>query len=235
MIGSTDSHTGLSTADEDNFFGKITTGEPSAERLTDYFIKANQTKSGLSIADWEVGASGRVAVWATENSREAIWDATVRKEVYATTGTRMTVRFFGGFDFEPGDANGRYPTRIGYEKGVPMGANLDRVQVIKGWLDTDGKTQERIYDVAVSGDRKIGADGRCKTPVGSTVDVANATWTNTIGAGEMITVWKDPDFDPAQRWTANDAKYHGTKPLPGPKTTLTERAYTSPIWYTPGQ
>jgi len=163
------------------------------------------------------------------------------------------------------------PAAIGYAKGVPMGgdlssapkgksptfiaaalkdaigANLDRIQIIKGWVDKDGKTQERIYDVAVSGSRKIEADGRCKTTVGSTVDVENATWTNTIGAPELISVWKDPDFDPAlrayyyvrvleiptPRWTAYDAKRFGTKPLPGTTMTLQERAYTSPIWYTP--
>jgi len=163
------------------------------------------------------------------------------------------------------------PAKIGYTKGVPMGgdlsnapngksptflvaalkdpigANLDRIQVIKGWLAKDGQTQERIYDVVVSGERKIDADGRSKTPVGNTVDVANATWTNTIGASEMITVWKDPDFDPAlrafyyvrvieiptPRWTAYDAKYFAIK-MPAEVTmTTTERAYTSPIWYTP--
>jgi hypothetical protein len=183
------------------------------------------------------------------------------------------VRFFGGWDFEASDANNRMPEKVGYTKGVPMGGdmsaapqgkvptflvaalkdpiggNFDRIQVIKGWLGKDGKLRERIYDVAVSGRRKIDADGRCRTSVGNTVDVPNATWTNTIGAGEFITMWKDPDFDPAlrafyymrvieiptPRWTAYDAKYFGTKPLPGTRMTVTERAYTSPIWYTPGQ
>jgi hypothetical protein len=223
------------------------------------------------IMGWEQTASGYAAVWATENTREAIFDAMKRRETYATTGPRMIVRFFGGWDFEASDAANRMPAKIGYAKGVPMGgdlssapkgksptflvaalkdpigANLDRIQVIKGWLGKDGQTQERIYDVAVSGDRKIDADGRSKTSVGNTVDVANATWTNTIGAGEMITAWKDPDFDPAlrafyyvrvieiptPRWTAYDAKYFGvTMPKEAPMTT-TERAYTSPIWYTP--
>lgn len=195
-----------------------------------------------------------------------------RKETYATTGTRLIVRFFGGFDFEAADANHRMPARIGYAKGVPMGgdlraapagkapsflvaalkdpigANLDRIQVVKGWVDQVGKTQERVYDVAVSGGRKIEADGRCKAAVGSTVDVAGATWSNTIGAPELIAVWKDPEFDPAlrafyyarvieiptPRWTAYDAKYFGLKlPKEVPMTTQ-ERAYTSPIWYTPG-
>jgi hypothetical protein len=268
MVGSTDTHTALSSAEDDNFFGKMATAEPSAERLHNTFT--NNKETGLSYMDWEVSASGRAAVWATENTRESIFDAMERKETYATTGTRMIVRFFGGFDFKSDDAHNRMPARIGYTKGVPMGgdlkaapkgksptflvaalkdpigANLDRIQVIKGWADKDGNTQERVYDVAVSGDRKIDAEGRCKTPVGSTVDVANATWTNTIGAGEMITVWKDPDFDPAlpafyyvrvieiptPRWTAYDAKYFGTKPLNGTPMVVTERAYTSPIWYT---
>ncbi|HKG99979.1 MAG TPA: DUF3604 domain-containing protein, partial [Bradyrhizobium sp.] len=176
-----------------------------------------------------------------------------------------------GWDFEAADANNRTPARVGYTKGVPMGgdlnnapqgksptflvaalkdpigANLDRIQVIKGWVGKDGQTQERIYDVAVCEGRKIDTDGRSRTSVGSTVDVANATWTNSIGAGEMITVWKDPDFDPAlrafyyvrvieiptPRWTAYDAKYFGIK-MPAEVTmTTTERAYTSPIWYTP--
>ena len=269
MIGSSDAHTGLAAMEEDNFFGKTAPQEPSPERMTKAFV--DNPKTGVKIMDWEVGASGYAAVWATENTREAIFDAMKRRETYATTGPRMVVRFFGGWDFEPADANNRMPAAIGYAKGVPMGgdlssapkgksptflvaalkdpigANLDRIQIVKGWVDKDGKTQERIYDVAVSGGRKIDADGRCKTPVGNTVDVENATWTNTIGAPELIAVWKDPDFDPAQRafyyarvleiptprWTAYDAKRFGIKPLPGTTMTLQERAYTSPIWYTP--
>ena len=197
---------------------------------------------------WETTASGYAAVWATENTREAIFDAMKRRETYATTGPRDR-SLFGGWDFEAADANNRMPARIGYTKGVPMGgdlssapqgksptflvaalkdpigANLDRIQVIKGWLGKNGQTQERIYDVAVSGDRKIDGDGRSRTSVGNAVDVANATWTNAIGAGEMITVWKDPDFDPSlrafyyvrvieiptPRWTAYDAKYFGVE------------------------
>jgi hypothetical protein len=269
MIGSSDAHTGLAAMEEENFFGKTAPQEPSPERMTKAFVK-NPT-SGITIMDWEVSASGWAAVWANENTREAIFDAMQRRETYATTGTRMVVRLFGGWEFEPGDANNRMPAAIGYAKGVPMGgdlsaapkgksptfiaaalkdaigANLDRIQIIKGWVDKDGKTQERVYDVAVSGGRKIDADGRCKTAVGTTVDVENATWTNTIGAPELITVWKDPDFDPAlrsfyyarileiptPRWTAYDAKRFGTRPLPGTTMTLQERAYTSPIWYTP--
>ena len=271
LVGSSDAHTGLASFEEDNFFGKTTPQEPSAHRMTGTFM--NNQKTGVKIMDWEVVSSGYAAVWAEENTRESIWDAMQRRETYATTGSRMIVRFFGGWDFETSDANNRMPAKVGYTKGVPMGGdlsaapqgksptflvaalkdpisgNLDRIQIIKGWLDKDGKTQERIYDVAVSGGRKIDADGRCKTSVGNTVDVPNATWTNTIGAGEFITVWKDPDFDPAlrafyyvrvieiptPRWTAYDAKYFGTTPLPGTRMTITERAYTSPIWYTPGQ
>ena len=269
LVGSTDSHTALAAVEEDNFFGKATPYEPSAMRATHEFARSADGKT--VIMGWEMTAAGYAAVWATENTREALFDAMKRKEVYATTGPRMVVRFFGGWDFEASDANNRMPAKIGYTKGAPMGgdlnsapkgksptflvaalkdpigANLDRLQVIKGWLDKDGKTQERIYDVAVSGDRKIDADGRCKTSVGSTVDIPNATWSNTIGAGEMITVWKDPDFDPSlrafyyvrvieiptPRWTAYDAKYFGIKMPPEVPMTTTERAYTSPIWYTP--
>ena len=269
MIGSTDAHTGLAAVEEENFFGKTTVAEPSPERLHGTFM--TNPKINVTIKDWEVSSSGYAAVWATENTREAIFDAMQRRETYATTGPRMLVRLFGGWDFQPADANNRMPAAIGYAKGVPMGgdlstapqgkaptfiaaalkdtigANLDRIQIIKGWVDKDGKTQERVYDVAVSGGRTIDKDGRCKTPVGSTVDVENATWTNTIGAPELITVWKDPDFDPAlrafyyarileiptPRWTAYDAKRFGVKPLPGTTMTLQERAYTSPIWYTP--
>ena len=271
LIGSSDAHTGLSAMEEENFFGKTATQEPSPERMSKVFF--HDAKSGITVMDWEVSASGYAAVWATENTRAAIFDAMQRRETYATTGTRMIVRFFGGWDFEPSDAKNRMPAAIGYAKGVPMGgdlsdapkgksptfiaaalkdpigANLDRIQIIKGWVDKNDKVQERIYDVAVSGGRKIEADGRCKTPVGSTVDVENATWTNTIGAPELIAVWKDPDFDPAQRafyyvrvleiptprWTAYDAKRFGVKPLPSTTMTLQERSYTSPIWYTPAK
>jgi len=270
LIGSSDAHTGLAAMEEDNFFGKTAPQEPSPERMMKTFF--SDPKTGVKVMDWEVSASGFAAVWATENTREAIFDAMHRRETYATTGPRMAVRFFGGWEFEPGDANNRMPAAVGYAKGVPMGgdmsdgpkgksptflvaalkdsigANLDRIQIIKGWIDKNGELQERIYDVAVSGGRKIESDGRCKTPVGSTVDVENATWTNTVGAPELIAVWKDQDFDPAQRafyyarvieiptprWTAYDLKRLGSKPLPGTVMTLQERAYTSPIWYTPG-
>ena len=269
MIGSSDAHNALA-AMEENFFGKTAPQEPSPERMTKIFVK--HPKSGVAIMDWEVSSSGYAAVWATENTREAIFDAMQRRETYATTGPRMAVRFFGGWDFEPGDAVNRLPAAIGYAKGVPMGgdlsaaqqgkaptflvaalkdpigANLDRVQIVKGWLDVQGQVHEKVYDVAWAdaAKRKPGPDGKLP-PVGSTVDVANATWTNTIGDPELITVWKDPAFDskqrafyyarvleiPTPRWTAYDAKRFGTKPLPGTTMTLQERAYTSPIWYTP--
>ena len=271
LIGSSDAHTGLAAMEEDNFFGKTAPQEPSPERLTKVFV--DNPKTGVRIMDWEVGASGYAAVWATENTRESIWDAMERRETYATTGTRMIVRFFGGWTFAPHDAYNRMPASIGYSKGVPMGgdlsnapagsapsflvaalkdpigANLDRIQIVKGWLDASGQMQEKVYDV-VWGDadkRKAGAGGKVPA-VGSTVDVENATWTNTIGDPELITVWKDPDFDPKQRafyyarvleiptprWTAYDAKRFGVKPLPGTTMQFQERAYTSPIWYTPG-
>ena len=209
-------------------------------------------------------------MWATKNTRESIWDAMQRRETYATTGPRMIVRFFGGFDFEPADANNRLPAAIGYTKGVPMGgeltnapqgksptflvaalkdpigANLDRIQIIKGWLDAEGELHEKVYDVVWSGERKAGADGKVPA-VGNTVDVANATWTNTIGSTELISVWKDPDFDPAQRafyysrvleiptprWTAYDAKYFKVTMSKDVPMFGQDRAYTSPIWYTP--
>jgi hypothetical protein len=215
-------------------------------------------------------ASGYTGVWAEENTREAIYDAMARKEVYATTGPRMIVRFFGGWDYSADDLNSRQPAFRGYEKGVPMGgdlkpvkgkaaptfmvyalrdpigANLDRVQIVKGWLDQDGKTHEKVYDVAWSDGRKPDRKGKLP-PVGNTVDVKNANWTNTIGASELGTVWTDPDFDPAQsafyyarvleiptpRWVVYDAFRFGV-PIPEEaETTHQERAYTSPIWYTP--
>ena len=268
MVGSTDAHTGLAAVEEENFFGKTTSSEPSPERAMHPFVKTDKAV----IMGWEQTASGYAAVWARENTREAIFDAMARRETYATTGPRMVVRFFGGFDFEPKDAGNRLPAEVGYTKGVPMGgdlqgapagkaptflvaalkdpigANLDRYQVVKGWLDAKGAVHEKVYDVVWSGNRKPGNDGKVPT-VGSTVDVENATWTNTIGAPELIAVWKDPDFNPAQpafyygrvieiptpRWTAYDAKRFGVKMPKEVFMTTTERAYTSPIWYTPAK
>ena len=266
MIGSTDSHTAMATADDDNFFGKHAGSEPSPDRMHHPFAKFGD----LEIMGWETLASGYAAVWASENTRQALFDAMERKEVYATTGPRMLVRFFGGWGFEDTDAVTRQPAVVGYKKGVPMGGdlmsapsgaapsflvaalkdpiggNLDRIQIIKGWMDGD-ELKEQVYDVAVSDGRVIGKDGRCKTPVGNTVDVANATWSNTIGETEFVAVWKDPEFDPDQRafyyvrvleiptprWTAYDAKYYGLDVADEIEMITTERAYTSPIWYTP--
>ncbi len=266
MIGSTDAHTGLAAVEEDNFWGKTSSSEPSADRTTHPFVKTDKAV----IMGWEQTASGYAAVWAAENTREAIFDAMERRETYATTGPRMAVRMFAGWDFTPDDANTRRPAVTGYTKGVPMGgdltaapddkaptflvaalkdpigANLDRYQIVKGWLDEVGEVHEKVYDVAWSGDRKPGADGKVPA-VGSTVDVANATWTNTIGAPELVAVWTDPEFDSAQRafyygrvleiptprWTAYDAKYFGIKMSPEVPMEIQERAYTSPIWYTP--
>ena len=254
MIGSSDAHTGLVAMEEDNFFGKTAPQEPSPERLAKTFFA--DPKTGIKIMDWEVGASGWAAVWATENTREALFDAMQRRETYATTGTRMVVRFFGGWEFEAKDAHDRMPARVGYAKGVPMGgelakapagkaptflaaalkdpigANLDRIQIVKGWLDAKGELHEQVFDVAWSGDRKPDPKTGKLPSVGSTVDLANATWTNTIGAPELIAVWKDPGFDPAQRafyyvrvieiptprWTAYDAVRFGDRsrcPAPG--------------------
>ncbi|MGS4948026.1 DUF3604 domain-containing protein [Meridianimarinicoccus sp. RP-17] len=272
LIGSSDAHTALAALAEDNFFGKTAPQEPSAERLTATFI--NNAATGVTVMDWEVGASGYAAVWAEENTRTSIWDAMKRREVYATTGPRMIVRFFGGWDFTDADARNRLPAQVGYARGVPMGgqlptppegaeaptflvaalrdpigANLDRIQVVKGWLAADGSLNERVYDVVWSDDRVVDPATGALPPVGSTVDVPTASYVNSIGAPELLTVWSDPDFDPAQsafyyarvleiptpRWTAYDAAYFGTTPLDGTRMTIVDRAYTAPIWFTPAE
>jgi hypothetical protein len=272
MIGSTDSHTSLSSAQEDNFFGKVAALEPTADP-----IRFDEIVGGIGGADSvaqrarETSASGLAAVWARENTREALWDAMARKEVYATTGTRIRVRVFGGFGFAREDLHRSNFAAHAYGNGVPMGgdltrapdgerpsflvqalrdpdgANLDRIQIIKGWLDVDGDSQERIYDVAVSAGRSIGADGRCDEPVGNTVDVEEATYSNSIGDAVLGAFWQDPDFDPAQRafyyvrvleiptprWTTFDARFFGVELPEDVPASIQERAYTSPIWYSP--
>lgn len=265
MIGSTDSHTSLATAQEDNFFGKHSGAEPSPERMTHPFM----SNDNGTIMGWQQVASGLAAIWAQENTREAIFDAMERKETYATTGSRMMVRMFGGWNYTLADLNNREPAFAGYSKGVPMGsvlpkqgaksapsfmvialkdpigANLDRIQVVKGWYDGN-KVHEKVYDVAWSGDRQPGSDGRLP-PVGNTVSAANATWTNSIGAPELATVWTDPDFNPKQsafyyarileiptpRWSTYDAFRFGIEIPEGAPISTQERAYTSPIWYQP--
>jgi hypothetical protein len=266
LIGSTDSHTGLATADSNNFFSKLPAYEPSPER----WKHASPFPSGKAYYGWEFVASGYAGVWATKNTREGIWDALKRKEVYGTTGPRMVVRFFGGWDFENKDAQIPNLAAVGYEKGVPMGgdlqqapsgksptflvaalkdpigANLDRVQVVKGWLDAKGEMQEKVYDVVWSGNRKPGTNGKLPA-VGNTVDMKTATYANTIGAPELTTTWKDPDFDaslkafyyvrvleiPTPRWTLYDAVKFGITMDPKVPMVEQQRAYTSPIWYTP--
>jgi hypothetical protein len=225
---------------------------------------------GRIVKGWEMTAAGYTGVWATGNTREELWDAMKRRETYATSGPHITVRFFGGFDFTKADIS-RTPAAVGYAKGVAMGGdlktaaagkaptflvaalkdatsgNLDRVQIIKGWLDKSGKPQEKIYDVVwADADRRRIVNGRL-TPVGNTVDVVTGTWTNTIGDPELVAVWLDPDFDPSvrafyyarvleiptPRWTAYDAAYFKVKMDPKIPMTTQERAFTSPIWYTP--
>ncbi len=275
MLGAGDTHNGLASPDDDNFFHKFTPYEPSPHRLIKedgsvHLSKLNK-ELGLQIAVWQYITSGRTAVWATENSRGAIFDAMERREVYATTGPRIRVRFFGGFDFAESDALRRDLALVGYTKGVPMGsdlpaaapdgkapnflvyamrdpigANLDGVQIVKGWLDAAGQPQEQVYDVASSDDRLPGADGKLP-PVGDTVDLSIPSWTNTIGASELGAVWEDPDFDPAlkafyyarvieiptPRWTAYDAvKFDLDLPDDIPLKAQ-QRAYSSPIWYGP--
>jgi hypothetical protein len=268
MIGSSDAHTALATVEEDNFFGKHSGVEPEPQRWKHVVIEAPDPD--LSVMGWQQAASGYAAVWAEENTREAIFDAMQRKETYATTGSRILVRFFGGWDFTPQDVQSRFPGWVGYAKGVPMGGdlpgkaggrsptfqvaamkdplsgNLDRIQIVKGWLDAKGELHEKVYDVAWSGDRKPGADGKLPA-VGNTVDVANAIWSNSIGTAELMGFWKDPDFDagehafyyarvieiPTPRWTAYEALRFGVQMPPEVPMTTQERAYTSPIWYTP--
>ena len=273
MIGSTDSHTALSTTGEDNFFGKVVALEPSTDpvRFEEPIAGRLGTDESIRIYSRQTSASGLCGVWARENTRESIWDAMARKEVFATSGTRLKVRVFAGYDFVEGDLDRSDFAKHGYEHGVPMGgdlaaaplkktptflvrairdadgANLDRVQIIKGWLDADGNTHERIYDIAVSDGRQIGDDGRCPKSVGNTVNVEEATYTNAIGDPYLQSFWRDPDFDagqrafyyvraieiPTPRWTTYDAKIFGVELPEDVPASIQERAYTSPIWYSP--
>jgi hypothetical protein len=282
VVGSTDTHTALATTQENNYFGKATPAEPSASahRFDETITGYSQQEGGpdITIRHVKTLAAGLAAVWATENTREAIFDAMERKEVYATTGTRMTVRVFAGWGFEEDDIHRPDFAHFGYTHGVPMGgdprsapggqvpkiviralrdpdgANLDRVQVVKGWLDASGELHEPVFDVAISDGREIDADGReidadgrCTTPVGDSVNVDEATFTNTIGDPMLFGFWQDPDFDPSERafyyvrvleiqtprWTTYDAAFFGVDLPADVPASQQERAYTSAIWYTP--
>lgn len=264
--GATDSHTALATAEEDNYFGKSVSVEPSPTRIEHPFIASDLGR----IEGYQLVASGYTAVWAEENTRKSIYDAIKRRETYGTTGPRIGLRFFGGWSFDDNDLRTRSPAVAGYTKGVPMGAdmrprdgdaapsfliaalrdpigaNLDRVQVIKGWLDKDGELHEKVYNVAWSDDRKLDDNGGLPE-VGNTVDLETATWANTIGASELTAVWTDPDFDPAERafyytrvleiptprWVLYDKVRFGIELPEEAQQVHQERAYSSPIWYTP--
>lgn len=266
MIGSTDAHTGLATADEDNFYGKMSTAEPAKGRGDKNWVESYEGM--IELKHWETVASGYAAIWAKENTREALFDAMKRRETYATTGPRIALRFFGGWNFSDNDLNRSDLIEHAYHKGVPMGgelgetefgvptfiittqkdpmgANLDRIQVVKGWVDGKGEVKEKVYTVAASDGRKIRRN-KVKS-VGNTVDVENASYSNSIGDPVLATVWKDPDFVatvpafyyvrvleiPTPRWTTYDAKIFGEAPDKRAPAYHQERAYSSPIWYKP--
>lgn len=264
MIGSSDAHTSLAAVAEDNFFGKFPASEPGPERTQNTMI-------GRLWENWRIVASGYAAVWARENTRDSLFAAMKRKEVYTTTGSRITVRFFGGWDYVSDELDRPAYLDAAYAKGVPMGGdltkapkkkplvflvtaskdpdgpNLDRIQIIKGWLDKDGETHEKVYDVALSDGRQVDPETGKAPPVGSTVNVEEASYTNTIGAATLSAVWTDPDFSrkqrafyyarvieiPRPRWTAYDAKYFDLDLPDEIPMVIQDRAYTSPIWYTP--
>ena len=262
MIGSTDDHTSLATAEEDNFFGKFANSEPG--------IRTPDSRMAGLNADWELGASGLAAVWAPDNTRDDLFASMKRREVYATTGSRIVLRFFGGWQFAANSIHSPYFETIGYRDGVPMGgelprqkearapsfmvqamkdpdaANLDQVQIIKGWIDGDGMTHEQIYYVALSDNREIDPATGQPEPVGSTVDLETVSFSNTIGAVQLSAQWTDPEFDASQsafyyaraieiprpRWSEYDRKYFGGDFAKAP-STVQDRAYSSPIWYRP--
>ena len=258
MIGATDSHTGMASAEESNFLGKMALDS----------IPENKARGLGRMSGWEMSASGLAGVWAQDNTRKEIIAAFKRREVYGTTGPRIAVRFFGGHGFEESDITSHNLAAAGYAKGVPMGgdlrgseetpsflikamkdpngANLDRIQVIKGWLDGNGKAQERVFEIVWSGDRQIDGQGRLP-PVGDSVNRTTARYENTIGAAELAIIWHDPEFDPTvpafyylrvlQIPTPRNSLYDSIALDQGPLAeypqVIQERAYTSPIWFTP--
>ncbi|PHR62564.1 MAG: hypothetical protein COA47_03195 [Robiginitomaculum sp.] len=262
MIGATDSHTGLASAEENNFMGKMALDS----------IPENKERGLGRLSGWSMSASGLSGVWARNNSRSEIIAAIKRREVYGTTGPRIALRFFGGFAFENADLETNNFATIGYTKGVPMGsdligenrsipkapsfllhaakdpkgANLDRIQVIKGWLDSAGHAQEKVFDAVWSGHRKFGANGKLPA-IGDTVDRSTARYQNTIGSEELAGVWHDPDFNPDVRAfyyvrvlqipTPRNSLYDSLALNKAPPKSypqvLQERAYSSPIWYSP--
>jgi plasmid maintenance system killer protein len=269
MIGSSDEHTSFAAVEENNYWGKVPKFEPSKSRAQGIFLRSSGAEK-YNIMAWQQVASGYAGVWARENTRQSIFDAMLRREVYASTGPRITVRFFGGWSFSEADLYEHNIAEIGYQKGVPMGgdlrvsddtekppsfivlaikdadgANLDRIQIVKGWVDNEGNSGERVFDVALSDGRSTGVP-RVPALV-STVDVLNASYSNTIGAVQLAVVWEDPDFNtndhafyyarvieiPTPRWTAFDAKILDAEIPAEAEMEVQERVYTSPIWYTP--
>ena len=262
LIGSTDSHTALATGDEDNFWGKHTGNEFTA---ADRALDAQNLGTRQGRFGWHYLASGYAAAWARGNTRAEIFDAFKRREVYATTGSRMVVRLFAGFDFSDDDWADDW-VRAGYSRGVPMGgeltddgraptflisalkdpegANLDRVQVVKGWIDANGAAQERVYDVVWSDMDKRRISGGKVPAVGSSVNLADASYTNDIGAPELRTTWTDPDYMrgqnafyyvrvleiPTPRWVLFDALRFGFELPAEVEAVSQERAYSSPVW-----
>jgi hypothetical protein len=265
FIGDTDTHNAAATHEEFNYTGKFAFENNAKERLTG----VPGAPAGQVQQIQEFSSGGLAGVWAPQNTREAIWDAMQRKETFGTSGPMMKVRFFGSFDYSPDDVKKADFVKTAYAKGVPMGGdlkpgagkaptflvmalkdpksgNLDRIQIVKGWLDAAGKQHEKIYDVAWSGERKIGANGKLPA-VGNSVDLKTATYTDAIGAAQLATGWTDPDFKPRERafyyarvleiptprWNTYDAVRMKMAPLTKVPATIQERAWSSPIWYSP--